>query len=286
MIIGSKRAAKPSEDIAEETNLTMRIVYVTPLMATELLIGNTKNRPLTWNQVLKYAGAMKRGEWQLNGEPIIVDVNGVLQNGQHRLQAVVEANVTIPFVFVEGVAEEAFRTQDQGKGRRVSDVLALKGEKHTRILASAAAHLFMIESGAYEKLSPESCNKAYPSMAQIEDTVDRHPGIRDAVSKSDIHTKYFISPTALAVSRYILSTVDEAEADKFFASLTSGVGLESRSPILQLRNQLQNYKLKGMRMAAPTVIAMVFIAWNKWRNNEKCNFIRYVPGADNFPVPK
>ena len=74
-----------------KTDVFSVTTLVTPKMAEALLSRNGGNRPVIWTgpvrSVSAYAAAMSRGEWVLNGEPIIISSTGELNDGQHRLHA-------------------------------------------------------------------------------------------------------------------------------------------------------------------------------------------------------
>jgi hypothetical protein len=68
---------------------------ITPAKAAELLESNTNNRPLSRATVRVFADAMQRGEWKTTHQGIAIDTNGQLVDGQHRLAALVEADVPV-----------------------------------------------------------------------------------------------------------------------------------------------------------------------------------------------
>jgi hypothetical protein len=70
-----------------------KVQMVTPVKAGEWLQANTPNRPLSKPIVKAFAEAMRRGEWVVTHRGIAFDTNGVLVDGQHRLAAIVEADV-------------------------------------------------------------------------------------------------------------------------------------------------------------------------------------------------
>ena len=75
---------------------TSDIIEVTPEMATEWLKGNTKNRPINEEKVAEYAEKMRLGEWrERHSVPIILQSDGRLINGQHRLYAIIRAGVAV-----------------------------------------------------------------------------------------------------------------------------------------------------------------------------------------------
>jgi hypothetical protein len=59
------------------------------------LLNNPTNRPFRKGLALRYANEILRGEWQLNGEPIIIDRYGRVQSGQHRLAAIIFAQTLL-----------------------------------------------------------------------------------------------------------------------------------------------------------------------------------------------
>ena len=112
--------AVPEYQLAD---LTTKVMMVTPQLAQQWLNDhNFGNRKLRTSRVDIYAQAMRRGEWMLTGEAIIFDEKGRLANGQNRLTAVVQANVSAPFLVVWGSPEEAFHQMDSGLSRSLSDV--------------------------------------------------------------------------------------------------------------------------------------------------------------------
>jgi hypothetical protein len=81
---------------------------LTPKRAAELLEANTTNRPLSRPVVRAFAEAMRRGDWLITHQGIAFDVNGVLVDGQHRLAAIIEADLPIDVTVFTDVAEGTF----------------------------------------------------------------------------------------------------------------------------------------------------------------------------------
>ena len=73
------------------------VIQLTPKLAEELLaIAITeKQRHIKPQKVKEYADAMVRGIWSWSGEAIILDWFGIMRNGLHRSQAVIESGITI-----------------------------------------------------------------------------------------------------------------------------------------------------------------------------------------------
>lgn len=110
-------------------------MVVTPDVAERWLNeSNSHNRPLRNNLVQRYAAAIKRGEWKLTAEPIAFcgpyndecnEPQGVtLINGQHRLWAIVEAQIGVEMTVWWGCEPDEFSVIDQNAPRTLGDVLS------------------------------------------------------------------------------------------------------------------------------------------------------------------
>lgn len=111
---------------------SVRIDLITPEMAKEMLEKNI-NRKLNMNRVNQYVDDMKSDRWKLNGVPIIITDDGYLKDGQHRLNALIKADVSIPFVVIRYSKnfEIEANNYDIGMTRSVSDLRVLSGKGYT-----------------------------------------------------------------------------------------------------------------------------------------------------------
>lgn len=91
---------------------------VTPEKARELLDNQVANRTVSPPTVLRYVNEIVAGRWRASMlSPIVVDENGRLIDGQHRMHAVIRAGVPVSFMFhqsdvqtVDLAAEQRART--------------------------------------------------------------------------------------------------------------------------------------------------------------------------------
>lgn len=122
----------------------LRVLKVTPEMATQMLAKNEDNRKVNDKRVSAYASIMLNGGWMATGQPIIVSKEGMLIDGQHRLNAVVRAGVAVDFLVVtldakDGEGELTAREIpiDIGQKRTISNITGLG------TLEAAVARLIM-----------------------------------------------------------------------------------------------------------------------------------------------
>ena len=130
---------------------SVRIDLITPEKAKEMLEKNI-NRKLNMNRVNQYVDDMKSDRWKLNGVPIIITDDGYLKDGQHRLNALIKADMSIPFVVIRYSKnfEIEANNYDIGMTRSVSDLRILSGKESvpTRITSTMSFILTYNNSGA------------------------------------------------------------------------------------------------------------------------------------------
>jgi hypothetical protein len=251
--------------------MRMVIETITPVKAAQILELSERNRPLQSNWVRRLSASMKSGEWALNGESIKFSTEKKLIDGQHRLAAIVASGVTISIVVLYDVAPEAFDTLDQIKRRSASDVFAMTGEKNVNALAAVLRTILSIErimrGGAY--------NEFY-STPQIEKALDVHPLARDIVNFSARHSygKVFTSPL-LGVLTLAAEKHGEEMAQTFLLKLIKGDSLAIGSPILALRERLQEMNRPGTRLTAMVVAVLATKAWNAYITKREMKLVRY-----------
>lgn len=126
-------ASKTSESIVFQT-------IITPDDARKILEKNTSNRPLNLRRVEGLVDVLRKNLWALNGDAIRLAKDGTLLDGQHRLQAVVNSDISIRTVVFLNAEYDIFKTIDIGKKRSTGDVVAVafKDCKYPRNIAAAA----------------------------------------------------------------------------------------------------------------------------------------------------
>ncbi len=104
-----------------------KVETVTPELARQWLAKNTRNRSIGKTAVEKLAKEIRDGRWRLTHQGIAFGADGELYDGQHRLHAVVVANVPVKIRVTRGLPPEARDAIDVGVrgSRKAQDVLAI-----------------------------------------------------------------------------------------------------------------------------------------------------------------
>lgn len=272
-------------------------MMVTPEMASEMLShGRDIQRRVRWTKVRRYARTMARGKWTLTTQAIGFDIDGNLENGQHRLLAVVESGVSIPAFVIVGLPKEAYEYEDAPVPRNAADYLGQFLPDHLRknlpLLTSVIKVLII-----YERIE----RFVQRSGSETEDIGRRdylefalnHPEIQESIRIATRQSLTGLAATATtrAALHFLFDLVDDEDADAFFNMLGSGAGMHERHPVLVLRNQLIKMRMEtGKSIPQQSYIAALMIkAWNAWREGRDISLLRYKPGGakpEKFPEIK
>jgi hypothetical protein len=242
------------------------------------IINNRGIRPL----VDAYARDMAAGHWSLNGDPIRFDKDGNLIDGQHRLLAIIKANVPIKSFVVRDLGDDAFITLDSGIKRTMGDEFTFAQEKNAIALGAAIQQLMRYEAGILDKGTALKATKH-----EQKDALERHPDIRESIHYGQM-TKAMLRHSLGTVLHYLFSRKDQVLADEFFVKLAQGTNLKPDDPIYLLRERLMRENLKGgkTRLMPREVLALTIKAWNAARKHEKPRALKWRgqgEGAEDFP---
>lgn len=259
---------------AARGTVTCGVVEITPPLARVMLERNPGNRRVSEVTVDKIVRDIENGTFVLNGESIIVASDGSLNDGQHRLCAVVKANAPVMSVLVFGPPRDTRTTIDQGRSKMVGDYLAMDGHSDSTALAAAAGYVWQWQTRG--KISSQAQDR--PTKGEVLATVDAHPGIAKSVAgianKGSVglggrgllgfcHWAFAVNSTAI-------------EATAFIESYTTGAALLSRDPILYARNRIM---AEGRRLSPAQKAELIFRAWNAHRRGETPKTMPILEGA-------
>lgn len=254
---------------------------LTPGLAAELLRRNPDNRTLRLTKIEQYAADMRAGRWVLNGEPFIIANDGSLNDGQHRAQAVIEANLSIPAMFVFGVPRDTRLTIDQGAARAAGDFLGMDGVANATAVASIARLLI-----AYERSGDADLRGAnYVTNADILSRVAADEHIAAAahyavgVGKS---ARKFAAPAIIGFCSYIFSEVNPAEATAYMDQVCRGESLRAKDPAYAVRERLISMGKGGGREAK---ISVIIRGWNAFRQGRQLSLAKVTKGEGGNNLP-
>jgi hypothetical protein len=230
------KTARKRRTIAANRNVRVTLETVTPEMALEWLTNQADNRNLRQQDVKVMAEDMIAGRWENNGDTIKFHRDGRLVDGQHRLYAVIEAEVNVPMLIAENLDDAALATIDTGRGRKIHDLMKILGDKLHSPLAASCATMMIVGTNQANIARIASKTSAIEFMnlhrAPIEFTMEAFPR----------RVKFITNQAVLgAFARaYYTYTSEEARErmKRFAATLLTGMMDKGDEAAVVLRNYL------------------------------------------------
>lgn len=249
---------------------TMRWVIMTPELARQILDKtNLDNRALSPGDVEFKAGVIASNQWHLTHQGGAHDTNGVLQDGQHRLEAICQAGIAVPMAWFAGMDPNNWKAIDEGLARTASQLLGKLGEHHT-LVVQAASKLII----AYD--SPGPTRKAYHRKRSNEEIIDAFTGdadeLRAAIRWAVGHKKTAETPASpMAAARYLTRRAngpDNPYVEAFWRGYVSQRKLDPKyaldvaDPRLAARRQFVNARARNKRATGLEALALLLLAFN------------------------
>ena len=161
-------------------NIISKQENITPELAQLYLTTNGVNRKARTSNIRTLSAAIKRGEWQLTHQGIAFSRNGALLDGQHRLMAIIDANIPVQMMVYRNVNEDAFRVMDSGAKRSIADHTGMS-QKTAEVCRLIAAYI----CGGSTFVTADQCIKIYNSgIGELHDELIIYCSTSRAVTAS------------------------------------------------------------------------------------------------------
>jgi hypothetical protein len=258
------------------------IVDLTPALAAAWLEKNDNNRPINWNYVSQLARDMKAGRFRCTHQGIAFDTEGRLIDGQHRLWAVLEADVTVRMRVFYNEPPENIVLIDGNCPRRAADRMSLGGALgtvRTDELATLRAMLGGIsmvtkrrtiheEMGLLEKHRP-AVQFAHQHLA-----VARPAGIANSMTRAVVARAWYCVTLNVFLTR-------------FCEVLRTGIpACDAEHVVVLLRDQLTGLRNQRTTSAArQRQYALTSRALSAYLRSESLSILR-APTFELFPLPE
>lgn len=238
------------------------LVELTPALARVLMQRNPNNRHISSPIVEKFARDIINGSWVLNGESIILSADGLLNDGQHRCEAVILADKSIQTIMIVGVERDTRTTLDQGRMRTIGDYLSMEGHADSTALGAVASFAWQWKN--YGNVTTTTRRKA--TKGELKAFVESNPRLAQSIDVVPAKGSNLVGGRpCLAFCRFAFSSLaSKQDADSFIYHLISGENLRVGSPILYARTRL----MSGQRLNIGEKVELIFRAWNAWRKDE------------------
>ncbi len=268
-------------------HIKAKVVTITPAIAEKWLDKNPKNRAMNKNRITRLVKTIKAGQWQLNGETIIIASDRTLINGQHRLQAVVVSKTPIKSLVAQGISQSAMRTIDLGAIRSLGNHLQVAGHKGAVFaLASAVGVCLDFKTGVYinnkEKISPDEMLEFIEDNKHILKAAD----IFTHADKTEF--RELLAQSISIATYYMFCKINRDKAETFFHSLVKGTGLGEKSPILKLRTELIGLRKQSKHAELTRQASLWYMcqAFQAYLDNSRIDRLAAYKPTDKIILPK
>jgi hypothetical protein len=254
---------------------------ITPARAQEYLDASSGNRTIRQFKVDLFAEDMANGRWTEKGSDLIrFDTSGALRDGHHRLLACVKSGRPFPAFVLRDCTDDDIINVDTGTSRSAADAVRLDGYANANDLAVALRLLLGLRNHPGRSFA----SRRYQNR-EVVAMLESDPGIVEYVPGSVEISRGVPSVTTGTVIalRYLFAKVDGEDSERFFDILSKGYGLEPGDPVLALRNILMNNATSSRKRRREEIIALIIIAFNKWRDGERSQILRWGSNQE-FPT--
>jgi hypothetical protein len=262
-------------------------ILITPSMAADMLQSNIKNRTLREKAITKYANEMLRGTWkQDTGEVIKISKTGVLLDGQHRLMAIIKANIPVYFHVIYGLCDSITDVLDTGSNRSASDVFKLNNIMYNSTIPSMINQYNALKNTKALYGTGMSKNQKL-SNNEILSMYYERPDFWHDVAKTSL--KWYESFSRILNTSIIggiyayLYEINSNDAKEFINQLCTGNDIENKS-LLVLRKKLVDDKLSIKSHSKTTIIAFILKTWVHFRKGTEISILKYNAESEEIKV--
>lgn len=262
---------------------TAAVRRIMPEVATFLLQErNLRNRGLRRRDATNQSRDIETDNWDINGESVKFDWNGMMLDGQHRMEACRRAGKPIDTLVVTGLDPNVQLTVDTGIRRTNGDRFGLVGEENPNELAATVRRVW-----AWERGDRTFGSNFAPTPHEMTELLNEKPELRESTRVAlEVYREFHAIPkSVLSSTHYVLSGIDESAASLFFMKLRTGAGMHVGHPILTLRNRaIKSHGANDQRKIRSfgQWVDYVFRSWNAFVTDR--DLIRIQTGRDGRVV--
>ena len=276
--------------------MRLAIEKMTPKLAESILLksANQRQRPLVATQVRKIARAIQDNQWKTTHQPIAIDPDGILIDGQHRLAAVVMSGLNVEMLVAWDADPDTFDIIDTGRSRTPGATLAIAGYTNTNVLAASSRYFLVYKDlqGTAKAPTGEPRNKYTPhDVLRLQESTAGEL-IRGAIGPATRISTTLGRHGIVTWLSAVIALLDTTKPDiqlrtSFLEALENGTMLEPGSPVLAFRRWITSetgYTRMAKTYGGFAGMALFVKAWNYWLAGEKMQVASFRVGIEPLPA--
>jgi hypothetical protein len=257
-----------------------QVAWIGPAEAHKILTESQYQRKHSPATVAKYARDMKAGKWEFNGAPVRYngqeDGKSELLDGSHRLRAVIEANVVLPFLVISGIAKSSLHTMDDGKARSLAQKFYIDGEKAPDVLASMIQFLTLFRQRG------KFTGPAYSTLEYYEVFDAEQEAARPLAKEYKCKMPRNLKPGLLGAMHLLFAEKSPTLAAKFCSDIVAGTA-DRGTPAREFREWVVGLEKGEIRISV--ISAVLIECWNRECRGENVTRIRIPKRVAEIATP-
>lgn len=261
-------------------------ILITPNVAKGLLEKNTHNRPIRPATVLRYKNDMIEGRWKEDtAECIKISNTGVVLDGQHRLMALIAANVNVYFHIAKNLNDDVFDVLDTGSVRSATDVFKIDSIKNGGALPSIISNYCSLKSGRHSAQGTHANDRM--TNSELRDFYYEREKFWQAVANKSqswyLSYAKIMSKSMIGGLYALFYDISPKDAEAFFEEVCTGGGVTNLT-IKTLRDKLMADKVGTKKLPQSIKNAIVIKAWNAYRKSTVLRILKFDSDTESFPT--
>ena len=267
----------------DRPNQNASLIEVSPEIARTILKKNHNFRDIKKGKVEQLARVFQNGHYRCDGSPIRMDCNGNLIDGQHRLEAIARAGVTVWVWCISGIESDT-TIDTMLTPRSLKDHLSHIGHKSACSLAGTLNTILIMKE--YQQTAVSSVRRGLrPGVQECLDYLAEYPSVIESCRKAQ-HVTYG-RQSLVATIHHLASLQNLDIADLFIAELGSTANKGVHDPIRAFQSKMIANSKSKAKMIDSDKDALLIKAWNFWITGQSCSTLRFTsvgPSAEMFPT--
>ena len=209
---------------------TAEIKTATPKLVDALLAMNVSNRALRSRTIETYCRDIQAGRWKLTNQGIGITVDGILADGQHRLEAIKKCGYPpIPILIVTGLDPDVQMVVDAHSKRSSRDLIQFAfGVRVSR--AAPAISIILMRDAQSRWFGTFTNQEIMDCIIEFQEEIE----LATTTPKS---SSYFAAPYLAAFALSMKQHPTKAhEIIQFMKQVETGEMLHKKMPAFHLRN--------------------------------------------------
>jgi hypothetical protein len=245
------------------TYRTVNDVLVTPALAKRIIeLNSENNRNLKPTRKDRYKRDMISNRWrEQTGQTIVIDTNGRVIDGNHRMHATAESGRAFRFDFTFGVQPENILVIDALAPRTAADLIKVAGGPGIpKEVQAIVRWVWAWDLGSPMGIGGINTPTPLEIVEAYEMDSDRYHAAadrgRDAVKRK------LCAGSAAGVAFFLFNRIGASASHVFFDAFISGANIPETHAAFALREKLRVRHEK--RYSPAYQLALIVSAWNRW----------------------